>query len=398
MRIYSKGSVQKDRGEWKAVVSYQDGGVQRRLTKRTGVRCFPKAGDARGKQGAERILRQWRDELVAKEARAQDAIASTAPLYEFCSRYAESKKHVVKDSTYLGYVTELNRLAGTRLASTPLADVTPEMISLHESQLVSAGLSGTSLKHHHAFLAAVFRAAVANGKIPFSPFATLRSPKARHRAINSLTAEERAHVLELILPRIPDEFATAVSIALMTGMRRGEICALRWIDVDLDVRTIKVNGSFSKSLAGGYTLTSPKDPGGSDSRRTVPIGAKLAGILRERQRAMAETRGLLALPWKPDLFVAGNPLTGKPYSPDLISRDWRSFCRANAIFGSQATYPVFHDLRHTFATLAIKDKAIDVKALAEVLGHKDAALTLNFYADALEEAKRAGMDRLDEFL
>ena len=58
MRRFSRGSVTKDRGEWKAVISYQDGGVQRRLTKRTGVRCSPKEGDMRGKQNAEKILRQ----------------------------------------------------------------------------------------------------------------------------------------------------------------------------------------------------------------------------------------------------------------------------------------------------------------------------------------------------
>ena len=158
---------------------------------------------------------------------------------------------------------------------------------------------------------------------------------------------------------------------------------------------ISVNYSYSKDMRGGYVMTSPKDPGGSDSKRTIPIGDNLLDILVLRAKAMRDARDLLGLPWKPTLYVIGNPMTEKPYSPDMISRDWRAFVQSNAIYGSQAVHPVFHDLRHTFATLAIKSKAIDVKALAGILGHKDASMTLNVYADGLEDSKRSGMDSLD---
>ena len=102
MKKYSQGSVQKDRGEWKAVISYQEAGTQKRLTKRTGVRCTPKKGDMRGKQSAEKVLRDWRDELIANDAAASPIILSDAPLLEFCYRYAEAKRYLEKDSTYLG--------------------------------------------------------------------------------------------------------------------------------------------------------------------------------------------------------------------------------------------------------------------------------------------------------
>ena len=395
MRKYSKGSVTKDRGQWKAVISFQENGRRFRLTKRTGIKCYPSKSDMRGKQNAERVLHQWRDELIADDARTSDFISSDAPLHEFCNRYAEAKRYLVKDATYLGYMSEINRLATTPLARTPIGEITPEMIKLHESSLAQRGLAGSTLKHHHAFLSAVFKEAVIARKIPYSPIASIKSPKSRTRPINSLTEETRNEVLRLLRKRIPDDFSTAIYIALATGMRRGEICALRWIDVDFSSKTISVNYSYSKNVRGGYSMTSPKDPGGSDSKRSIPIGGNLIEILRLRARAMRETRDMLGLPWKPTLYVIGNAMTEKPYSPDMISRDWRAFVQANAIYGSQAIHPVFHDLRHTFATLAVKSRAIDIKALAGILGHKDASMTLNIYADALEDSKRSGMENLD---
>ena len=395
MKKFSKGAVAKDRGQWKAVISYQENGTRHRLTKRTGIRCYPSETDMRGKQNAERVLHQWRDELIAEDAKSSPIITSDAPLLEFCKRYAEAKKYLVKDATYLGYMCEIRRLETTPLATMPIGEITPEIIRMHESSLAQRGLAGSTLKHHHSFLASVFKEAVVNRKIPYSPIASIRSPKARARPINSLTEEGRDEVLSLLQKRIPDDFSTAVFIALATGMRRGEICALRWTDIDFRSKMISVNYSYSKDMRGGYVMTSPKDPGGSDSKRTIPIGDNLIVVLTLRSKAMRDARNMLGLPWKPTLYVVGNPMTEKPYSPDMISRDWRAFVQSNAIYGSQAVHPVFHDLRHTFATLAIRSKAIDVKALAGILGHKDASMTLNVYADGLEDSKRSGMDSLD---
>ena len=395
MRKYSQGTVQKYRGEWRAVLSYQEDGMQHRLTRGTGVRCFPSKTDNRGKQSAERVLKEWRDEIVMKEASRSETIESDDPFAEFCKRYANSRLHIVKDSTYLGYMAEVKRVVGSELGTTPICRIVPEDILRHESKLAENGLSPTSIVHHHAFIAAVFKAAAASRKIQYNPMATMRSPKRRSKPINSLSAEERSRVFGLLKPRFPDEFSVAVTIALMTGMRRSEICALRWTDIDITGRCIHVNYNLTKTVGGGYGLSSPKDPGGGDSKRTIPIGENLTEVLYKRKAAMEHMRESFGVKWRPDLFVVGNALTGKPYSPDLISRDWKSFARSNGIYGTQATYPVFHDLRHTFATLAIKEKAIDIKALSEILGHKDAAMTLNVYADGLEDAKRSGMDKLD---
>ena len=395
MKRFSKGAVAKDRGQWKAIISYQENGIRHRLTKRTGIKCYPSETDMRGKQNAERVLHQWRDELVAEDAKISPFITSDAPLLEFCKRYAEAKMFLVKDATYLGYMCEIRRLETTPLAMMPIGEITPEIIRMHESTLAQRGLAGSTLKHHHSFLASVFKEAVVNRKIPYSPIASIRSPKARARPINSLTEEGRDEVLSLLRKRIPDDFSTAVFIALATGMRRGEICALRWTDIDFRSKMISVNYSYSKDMRGGYVMTSPKDPGGSDSKRMIPIGDNLIEILTLRSKAMRDARDMLGLPWKPTLYVIGNPMNEKPYSPDMISRDWRAFVQSNAIYGSQAVHPVFHDLRHTFATLAIRSKAIDVKALAGILGHKDASMTLNVYADGLEDSKRSGMNSLD---
>lgn len=181
-------------------------------------------------------------------------------------------------------------------------------------------------------------------------------------------------------------------------MRRGEICALRWQDIDFDRRTINVVHNMGKQVGGSFGLTTPKDPAGGDASRTIPMSERLLRVLAEKKAAIKQVRKDLGLPWKETLYVLGKELSEKPYSPDGISKAWAAYADSTDVIGLQGEPLTFHDLRHTFATLATKDKIMDVKTLSAILGHRDSTITLNVYADGLEEAKRAGMDNLDASL
>jgi integrase len=260
--------------------------------------------------------------------------------------------------------------------------------------LIIFSLVGTTLAHYHAFIAQVLKHAVAVGDVLRNPLGGMRAPKRRPKPVNSLTPDKVAEVSTKLNNMGPTPLAIAARLALMTGMRRGEICALRWQDVNLSKRQIHVVHALSK--AKGFVMDTPKDVAGKDSRRTISFGPRLAKILAERKDAMREEHGKLA-DWDESLFVVGDPVTGAFFNPQVLGREWAMLARAENWRGTQGDIVHFHDLRHTFATLAIANH-VDVMTVADLMGHKDVSTTLNVYAIALEESKRAAMDEMDAIL
>ena len=98
------------------------------------------------------------------------------------------------------------------------------------------------------------------------------------------------------------------------------------------------------------------------------------------------------VPFSGDLYVVGS-VDGSYAVPSLLSGAWRQLSSSLGLVGTQGRPVTFHDLRHSFATTAIAEGA-DVASVAAVLGHSNVAMTLNVYADADPEAKRAAMDRV----
>lgn len=192
---------------------------------------------------------------------------------------------------------------------------------------------------------------------------------------------------------VADPFSTAVLLALMTGMRQGEICALRWQDVDRVSRKIRVSHALTRAN-GTFALSMPKT---RSSSRTIPYGDELARVLEARACAMHGEREAMGLDWDEGLFVVGNAVTGGWKSPMALGQEWRAFVRVAKLVGSQGEAPRFHDLRHTFATMAI-GSGVDVKTVSAILGHSNAAMTLNVYADALADSKKVSMDLMGRIM
>lgn len=180
-------------------------------------------------------------------------------------------------------------------------------------------------------------------------------------------------------------------------MRQGEICALRWADVDLDARTITVRQSIGrrgdsfKAGNGGYYVKEPKNGG---SRRTIPMPESLERDLRRRRASFAEECAAAGMMLRPSMYVFGG-VDGSFMNPHGLWMKWKRIAKRLGLVGLDGNPPKFHDLRHTFATTAIKN-GTDVKTLSSILGHADAAMTLNIYASADPDAKRAAMDRMGE--
>ena len=409
-RAYTQGFVSKHGGKWRAVINWQgEDGKQHRLTRTTGVRCYPdkvdeRTGevtpDNRGKASAETALRQWRDELVAAEeerSRLEEASCDTT-FAEYAELYVMRKElsQAVRPVTIRGYRSHISKIRGTEIGDSRLRDVTPKLIVAWEQDMASEGLSSTTLSHIHVFAKQVFTYACKMGDLSANPFDRVDAPRRKVKPVNALSAQEVAKLNRALAGFGPSPLAVGVRIALSTGMRQGEICALRWSDVDLAGHTIRVTYSLTRS-AGRYVLSSPKT---ESSVRSVPFGEGLLAVLVERKRAMAADREEFGLEWNDSLFVIGSSVNGAWYSPQVLGHEWHALARAAGLVGTQGIPPRFHDLRHTFATLAISSSSgnLDVKTVSSILGHSNAAMTLNVYADALADSKREGMEVMDRIM
>jgi len=183
----------------------------------------------------------------------------------------------------------------------------------------------------------------------------------------------------------------AAWIALFTGLRRGEVCGLRWRDVSLDDRMMLVTRSIGEGRGGSSYIKGPK----THRTRDVPIAGQLAGVLSVWYAQCRDEWGLTDGEMF-DLYVIGNA-EGGFCLPTYITEGWRVLSRGWNLVGTAGRRVTFHDLRHTFATAAIVG-GLDVKTVSSILGHSSAAMTLDIYASADPDAKRAAADRIDALI
>ena len=383
-KSYGNGFVFKTKrsAHWGMAIPWTDEmGKKGRVTKTTRVACHPdRVGpdgsvkpDNRGKTMAEQALRAWHDELVRG---VEDGVGSSTPFYSYAKNYVGEKRRLmsVTAMTANGYESMLRQLLGTELGECPIRDVSPDMIRDFEAQLLEDGLSPVTVNKTHVLLERV------------------DPPTRRPKPINSLTVDGLSELNTKLAELDGAPVAVAAKLALMTGMRQGEVCALRWVDVNLKERTLRVEHALSRNK-GSYELTAPKTV---KSRRVIPFGEALATLLSDRKAKMRHDAREAGVGWDERAFVLGS-VEGDWMSPSYLGHQWSSFVRFNKVRGTQGEYLRFHDLRHTFATLAIA-RGVDVKTVSVILGHASAAMTLDIYADALEDSKRSGMELMDMVL
>ena len=175
----------------------------------------------------------------------------------------------------------------SRKTAEKVADAAGLPLSKAFTENVRAGgkLGGNTQLHYHRFLSSVFEKAVKWQLIDENPCRRTEAPKAAEIEVEALQEEDVAKLLEA-LQDAPAQYSVITQLALLTGARRGEICALRWSDIDLDAGVISINRTVQNIAGRGTVFTAPKT---KRSRRCIKIGPECVQLLREyRQYQKAE--------------------------------------------------------------------------------------------------------------
>jgi integrase len=238
------------------------------------------------------------------------------------------------------------------------------------ADLSARGLSPRTVRICHTVIRQAFEQARRWGLIARSPAVDATPPRQVRKEVTPPTVEQVRALIEAA--REEDaEFATYLWVLVATGCRRGEACALRWSDVDLDKGEVRIR----RSIATVDGRTYEKSTKTHQSRR-LALDPATVDELRSHRRRVRERCLTLGVALAQDAYLFSD-LEGRPWRPDVCTN---RFGRLRACVGLSGVR--LHDLRHVVATV-LGDGGVPIATISSRLGHRDTATTLNIYMHAL---------------
>jgi integrase len=245
------------------------------------------------------------------------------------------------------------------------------------------GLSAKTIRLVHGILYQSLEAAVRRRRIAYNVCRDVALPRVERQEMLTLSAEQaqwllvtaKGHRLEALL-----------TLALTTGMRRGELLALQWKDIDWKGGSLQVRRSMNRYAGQGFKVSEPKT---KQSRRKITLPVFVLEVLKEHRTRQLEERLQAGPAWEDHGLVFGNAY-GNFLNPSHLGTDFH-------ILLKKAKLPMirFHDLRHTAASLLLKMN-VSPKMVQEILGHSDIGMTLGIYSHVLPGMHEEAMDRMDQ--
>ena len=368
--------VRRARGDqWYAKYRLPDG---RQVQKRIGPHWSNRKEPPSPGYFTAATAKAWLDDTLARARRGQlpGMVRTGTTFAAACDEWLAYKRdRNLKLSTQIDYEHMLNRAKrdfaerfGERLR---LEDVTPEMIEQFRDALVAAGLADRTINKYLAVLHGIFAWAQRRYRLPSNPVASVE--KRPTRKVGNIDVFSREEVMALSRAAASEQDGIVYLTAALTGLRLGELLALRWRDVDFPNSAVHVRQSFTNGR-----VDTPK----SGQERTVPMADELAQALADLGRREDFTGD-------DDLVFCG------AHGGHLAGHKLRErYKRALEKAGLRQLR--FHDLRHTFGSHAIR--TADSREVMEWMGHQDLATTQRYlqFKPRLDAARRISAAFRDE--
>jgi integrase len=294
---------------------------------------------------------------------------------DYAAHWVET--HPLKSQTRRGYRSTLTAHLVPFFGPYQLAKITPALVRLWYRQQQTLGLANNTVREHVAILKSVLKTAQTDGHISYLPTGAVRVPRQERRRPTVLPLAEAWQVVSAA----PEPWRALFATAVFTGLRLGEILALRRDDIDLDRRVLRVTGTMSE-VAGRVPRLVREQPKSAAGIRDVPLIEPLAELMSDH---------VVGLPPAQQLLFA-TP-AGRPLDRSAVYRVWHPL---RAAVGRPELR--FHDLRHTAASLLLTFSGAQLLELKEIMGHSQIAHTVDLYGhlvpgrlDAIRESFGAAL-------
>ncbi len=331
---------------------------------RTKVLKYEALGEVTRKQAQDTL-----SERIARCAGGKGTLRSRVPFRTVANEWREHVLPMYKHSTQKNHRHILDKHLLPWFGDKAIADVTRQEVQMFVSRLAQQGYAPRTIDHLHDVLSAVLRTAVKWGHLSENPTRDVELPKLRTVRPKWALSIEQAQAL---IDGLSGLARTMVGLAILSGVRRGELFALRWQDVAEDLSMLHIRQAVYEG-----TFDTPKTEAGV---RRIPLSSAAQDLLRAWRDASPKTDGddLLFATW-----------SGKPISPNNVLRRW-VFPACDALGLTRASWLTF---RRTYSSWA-HDKGVPGKVLAQLMGHAKVDTTLNIYTQVLDGSVRAAAGRV----
>lgn len=290
------------------------------------------------------------------------------------------KKNSVKQKTFDQYEGVIRVHLVPEFGDLRLVELKESQLQKFYNRLFVNGLSARSIQIINTVLSAALKKAIKSRLILFNVCDAVELPKQTKKERRVLSAEEQEQLLKELKK---DDQGSMYIFALFTGLRRGEVLALRWSDVDLENGVIKVTKALNRVKtyvdSGDKTKLIVSEPKTETSKRVIPIVDSLIPLLKKQKKLTRDNNELgLVFPSEAGGYIDPGNYNRKFYK--IIKR--AGLPKANP-----------HSLRHSFATRAL-EAGVDLKTTQELLGHSSISITADLYTHSLMKHKKQELSKL----
>lgn len=327
---------------------------------------------------------QVKDKLAASKAMQRKKPQSSCPLTvnELMDLWLLDRGEKVKDSSYYNYISLTNRYIRPRLGAVLVRTLSAKKMEKYLADIRHSGRKdgrgGLSPKTVSDVLFVVKSALkLAIRKFGFTDsdgIMEVKAPAVVRRKIETFGEFETKRISDALLKNWNLKNA-GIFLCLNTGIRLGELCGLRWGDVNSNENTMKIARTVQRVYLGKGTKMIVQTPKSISSERVIPLHPELIRMLQELRGQEQDNDYILSR-------------KSKPLDPRTVQYRFRSFLKRENIGRRN-----FHVLRHSFATRCI-EKGMDVKSLSEILGHSDVRITMQLYVHPSMAQKRQYMQNV----
>ena len=296
---------------------------------------------------------------------------------------AKIKVRPSSHQTYRGYIDNhikpnigdvpLNKLSSLHLQKLYKKLLAGGRVERVESKSQPKGLSAKTVRNINQVISSAMDFAKDQKLIGSNPTDGCALPKLEHKEMNTLPVDQLTSFLREAKESGVFEL---YYIELATGLRRGELLGLKWEDIDLAQGRLRVQRQIAR--ISGEVIEAPLKT--KNAYRTLPLSADAVGVLQEQRKKSGNSP-----------YVFPSP-TGGPISPDSVLHMLHRVLKRAGLAQVR-----FHDLRHTFATLALQN-GVDIKTVSGMLGHYSAGFTLDTYTHVTTSAKKEAANTMGSIL
>lgn len=287
-------------------------------------------------------------------------------------------QYSIKASTYSTYLYKLKKYVFPRIGNYSMNEINTQIVQQLITNWQMEGFKPSTIHVLYQIVKKSFNDALVQGLLIQNPCKNIKLPKIQRSQVKALTPSEQKNI-ERIAKSEPLYKGLPILLALHTGMRIGEIAALKWTDIDWNKRLIHVTHTFQRLPIGvknNRTSLSLDQSKTESANRVIPIGTNLYKYLKRWKKRTDSP------------FVCSQKMY--PAEPRLLTYYFHKIRKKCGLFSTH-----FHQLRHTFATRCIEVQA-DIASVSSLLGHASTQTTLDIYTDSFLETRQRVIEKMTQ--